>query len=421
MFNAHGATVEVEPGFVVGHRSALAAALSGEDSFRISLADATGVDVHEPTALLPGRVRVLGTGADIAVAPNQQAVARDLAEAISAALRGETAEVGVDGLDFVAVDVETANSRWGSICQVGASRFRHGQLAAQREWWCRPPAGIDSFDEANVAIHGITADAVADQPRFGEILDDVVAFVGDDVVIAHNAQFDASAIRDAAQASGLAAPSWRFGCTLALARARRLDVANHRLPTLAAHFGIEQTAHHDAGDDAVVAGRLLVALARDRGYAGSTEKLFDADSLNLGELSDRLVTPVSVHRTRPAPAAATPATPSPAWRKVATPTTVPEANPNADPHHPLFGHNVTLTGDFDPLDKGELWERIAECGATIGKNVTKKTTILVAGAWKTTTSKEKKAREYIDKGQNIEIWSATQLIAALDSAGAASR
>ena len=101
------------------------------------------------------------------------------------------------------------------------------------------------------------------------------------------------------------------------------------------------------------------------------------------------------------------------WQAVATPDTVPDPNPQADPNSPLYGEHVTLTGDFEPHDKGELWAKIAELGGQVGKNVTKKTTILVAGEWATMTSKEKRARELQDNGQDIQIWSADELYTAL--------
>lgn len=101
------------------------------------------------------------------------------------------------------------------------------------------------------------------------------------------------------------------------------------------------------------------------------------------------------------------------WQSVATPDAVPEPNPDADPAGPLFGQNVTLTGDFEPFDKGRLWSGIAELGASVGKNVTRKTTILVAGTWATKTSKEKRAEELIAKGQDIQIWTSAQLFAVL--------
>ncbi|WP_460490895.1 BRCT domain-containing protein, partial [Corynebacterium nasicanis] len=116
----------------------------------------------------------------------------------------------------------------------------------------------------------------------------------------------------------------------------------------------------------------------------------------------------------PAPVAAPqkPARRAP-WQSVATPDVIPEANPDADPTGPLFGQHVTLTGDFEPFDKGRLWSAIADLGAGVGKNVTKKTSILVAGTWATKTSKEKRAEELIAQGQDIQIWSGEQLLAVL--------
>ena len=49
----------------------------------------------------------------------------------------------------------------------------------------------------------------------------------------------------------------------------------------------------------------------------------------------------------------------------------------------------------------------------MGKNVTKKTTVLVVGEWATMTSKEKRARELNDKGQDIQIWPADKLLEVL--------
>ena len=45
--------------------------------------------------------------------------------------------------------------------------------------------------------------------------------------------------------------------------------------------------------------------------------------------------------------------------------------------------------------------------------MTKKTTILVTGEWATMTSKEKRARELMDKGQDIDIWPAEKLFNVL--------
>lgn len=105
--------------------------------------------------------------------------------------------------------------------------------------------------------------------------------------------------------------------------------------------------------------------------------------------------------------------PQQTWKRVATPDTVPEANAAADANGPVFGQNVTVTGDFAPYEKGEVWDMIAAAGGTVGKNVTKKTTLLVIGEWGSVTSKEKRARELKDKGQEISLWSFDEFLSAL--------
>ena len=134
--------------------------------------------------------------------------------------------------------METANRRWGSICQIGLVKIVDGEEVERKSWLCKPPAGLDEFESGNVAIHGISAEDVTDAPDVRDCIEEMSAFVGDLPLVAHNAQFDASALRDACLASSIAVPKMLFACTLAQARATKLDVANHKLPTLAQHFGV---------------------------------------------------------------------------------------------------------------------------------------------------------------------------------------
>ena len=47
-----------------------------------------------------------------------------------------------------------------------------------------------SIPPGAIAVHGITDDKVKDAPKFAAIVDDLMAFIGDAPIIAHNAQFD---------------------------------------------------------------------------------------------------------------------------------------------------------------------------------------------------------------------------------------
>ena len=450
MISAHGATIDVTSRTVTITYSPLLAALQSthgaaeggaSTSTRLSISDITDIDTRHPTAVDLGWARLGGVNHTIRFAPNQENELDTLLAMIDSARNGELPDepaAFIPGLNFVAIDVETANDDWGSICQIGVVRYTNGQAGASDSWLCTPPPGLERFDALNIGIHGITPDDVADAPAFGDVLGDVVAVVGELPVVAHNAQFDMTAFSRACAAAGQPVPHWTFGCSLALARAAKLGISNHRLPTVAAHFGVELTKHHDALSDARACGDIIVGLAStgvsggsgtssDEGFAG----FFWASGFTLGELTPDKVLPVlradarglniAAQRNRLFPGTVVEAAAAevpeekprrrqrPAWEKAATPSVIPETNTEADPEGALYGHNVTLTGDFEPYDKSMLWSGIAERGGVIGKNVTKKTTLLVCGPWHTVTSKQKRAEELIEKGQDITLWTADQL------------
>jgi len=417
---AHGAHLSVTETSIRIEQSALAAALTGQTVVTVPLAEVTGVRCTPPTLLDVGVVLLEGPGTTVTFAPGQDRAAEDFIADVEAALRGEapTASVGgVTGLSFVGFDVETANSDVGSICQIGVVRFIDGVEVAAESWLCAPPSELAGFEDGNVAIHGITPEMVADQPGFAERLPGLVEFIGDLPVVAHNAQFDMMALRRACLASDLPVPELTFGCSLVLSRAAELGLPDHRLPTVAAGLGVPLGRHHDATEDARAAAGIVVELARRADHRGPFRELQEDSGFLTGTLRQDAVHPVLRQRPGlPAVPAQAPAQ-KPArrapWQSVATPDVIPEPNPDADPTGPLFGQHVTLTGDFEPFDKGRLWSAIADMGADIGKNVTRKTTILVAGTWATKTSKEKRAEELIAKGQDLQIWTGDQLIAVL--------
>ena len=102
-------------------------------------------------------------------------------------------------LDFTAIDFETANSSNASACAVGLARVRDGEVVATAGWLIRPPAGHDRFFELNTRIHGIREEDVIGAKGWSEQLDDLAAFAGADVLVAHNAGFDMTVIRRACE------------------------------------------------------------------------------------------------------------------------------------------------------------------------------------------------------------------------------
>lgn len=164
-------------------------------------------------------------------------------------------------LDFTAIDFETANPSNASACAVGLVRVRDGVVVDKTGWLIRPPAGHDVFFDLNTRIHGITADDVVSAETWTDQLPALASFIGDDVLVAHNAGFDMAVIKRACEATGDACPSYRYACSLQVAR-RVYQLESYRLPFVAAEAGFAEFAHHNATADALACAHVMIDAAR---------------------------------------------------------------------------------------------------------------------------------------------------------------
>lgn len=159
------------------------------------------------------------------------------------------------------MDFETANTERASVCAVGMVRVRDGVEVDSFYRLVRPPAAVNWFELRHVGIHGITPADVRDAPSWGEVCGEVLEFVGDDVLVPHNASFDMSALRAVSALEGaVLGPGLRYMCSLVLSR-RALALRSHSLPLVAAELGVPVLHHHDAGEDARVVALVVAALA----------------------------------------------------------------------------------------------------------------------------------------------------------------
>jgi DNA polymerase-3 subunit epsilon len=175
----------------------------------------------------------------------------------SAPVAGESGHVA---LDFTAIDFETANPSNASACAVGLVRVRDGVVVEKAGWLIRPPAGHDVFFDLNTRIHGITADDVIDAATWTEQLPALESFIGDDVLVAHNAGFDMAVIKRACEATGDDCPPYRYACSLQVAR-RVYQLESYRLPFVAAEAGFAEFAHHNATADALACAHVMIDAA----------------------------------------------------------------------------------------------------------------------------------------------------------------
>jgi DNA polymerase-3 subunit epsilon len=160
-------------------------------------------------------------------------------------------------LDFTAIDFETANGSPASPCAVGLVRVRDGKITESLALLIRPPYPNDWFSEFNIRVHGIHPHDVIDAPEWHEALPVMLAFIGSDALIAHNAGFDMGVLRASAALVEAELPKLNFACSLAMAR-KTYNLESYRLNAVAYAVGHEEFNHHDALADADACARIII-------------------------------------------------------------------------------------------------------------------------------------------------------------------
>lgn len=330
------------------------------------------------------------------------------------------------GLDFTAIDFETANGFRGSPCSVGLTKVRGGKIVAEASWLMRPPASYDHFDYHNVRIHGIRPEDVAGAPRFGELFPEIGAFIGEDVLAAHNAAFDLGVIRSALEVSGLPGPAYDYVCTVMLSR-RCYSLVSNSLPFAAEEAGVPLVNHHDAAEDARACAGILIDIAGRNG-ANSIAELYL--SLGLAMPRQQAFDPANGGLSKPSLAAMAGASGNGAalvsrfqsgWPEEGL---NPEPNLEAEPGHPLYGQTVVFTGQLS-IARPEAKLRSAHHGARTESRVTGRTTVLVVGDGFVAsdlrsgrlTGKARRVLELHERGQAIEVLSEGEFLQMVGSAG----
>lgn len=168
------------------------------------------------------------------------------------------AELGTPLIDttFCVIDLETTGGDRSNdmITEIGAVTVRGGEVVGTFQTLVNPGIAIPP---KITMLTGLTNAVVATAPRIDAVWPSLREFIGDAVVVAHNAPFDLGFLKAAATRRGE-----QFGPvvldTVRLARRLvRTEVRDCRLGTLAAHFRLQHRPSHRALDDALATTDLL--------------------------------------------------------------------------------------------------------------------------------------------------------------------
>jgi DNA polymerase-3 subunit alpha (Gram-positive type) len=163
---------------------------------------------------------------------------------------------------FVVFDVETTglSAVYNTIIELAAVKVKNGEIIDRFTSFANPhhPLSITTIE-----LTGITDDMLKDAPDVEEVLQKFYEWIGDSVLVAHNATFDIGFLNAGFKKIGLGKVANPVIDTLELARFLYPELKNHRLNTLCKKFDIELTQHHRAIYDAEATGYLLIRMLKD--------------------------------------------------------------------------------------------------------------------------------------------------------------
>lgn len=301
-------------------------------------------------------------------------------------------------MNFSIIDFETATPWRGSVCAVGLTVVRDGQIVKNFYSLINPQEHIHTYHTKN--IHHISDADVCDAPTFTQVWPQIIAMVGDYPLGSHNNEFDMEAIQSAVAHWGTQPANFRIFDTLDLFRSAFHCPNGCGLEDIAMHYSLG-FSHHNAMEDSNVTAQCVLALAAENNV-GNINLLLD---------TFKIPRPYSILFVMPAPYKhySDKLQSQNTSRKASVPAKTPDKDIPMTSGHDMESCVVCISGELSYCSRSQARELIILHGGKATTTISGKTTVLLIGEYSGypagyISGKHKEALDRIDHGQNIEIW-----------------
>jgi DNA polymerase-3 subunit epsilon len=276
--------------------------------------------------------------------------------------------------DYIVLDLETTglDPTYDEIIEIAAIKYSNGEKISEFTTMVKPQNKINEYI---TKLTGITNEMVNNAPRIEKVLPDLMKFLGDSVIVAHNANFDINFLYDNNKICFNESFTNNFIDTMRISRRLFKDI-RHRLVDLVNEFKISSNVQHRAMADCEVTQKVYEHM---RNYCNANN--IDINTFvttSHGKSFD-----------------------------------IKDFRPETevfDISHPIYGMSVCFTGTLEKFQRKDVLQIVTNLGGIPSDSVTKNTNILVLGNNDYCSSikngksnKHKKAEELILKGQDLII------------------
>ncbi len=285
--------------------------------------------------------------------------------------------------NFCVIDIETTglDSTFNEIIDISAIKVKEFEIIDTFSTLVKPEEPIDEFI---TNLTGITNEMVFNSPKINDVMPEFLKFIGNNILIGHNVNFDINFIYDNCLRNGTYLGN-DFVDTMRISRRMHPELAHHRLKDLVHFYSLEQETAHRALADCQTTLECYLKLRNEFSqkyidipdFIKSTKrscskKVVESQNDLLNDLFEKL--------------------------KLVKEDSL------------LQDKSVCFTGTLEHFTREEAIKIIEFLGASNSQGITKKTNYLVLGNNDYCSSikngksnKQKKAEEYKLKGIDIEI------------------
>lgn len=269
--------------------------------------------------------------------------------------------------EFVVIDFETTGLSpvTNKIIEIGAVKVLSGEIASQYTTLVDPKVKI-SQEITN--INGITNEMVTGKPDIDAAINQLIDFIGELPIVAHNASFDMGFLI----ANTDREINNTVFDTLKLCR-ENFEFKSNRLESACAELGIKEDGYHRALTDCICTAKLFL----------ECQKRFN-------------IYPCEIKKTNKK-------------RRVSVKEIVSKQS-KVDQNHQFYGKSIVFTGELENYTRKEAMQKTVDLGAVLKSGVSSKVDYLIVGTQNESivgedglSTKERKAYELQEKGHHIEI------------------
>jgi DNA polymerase-3 subunit alpha (Gram-positive type) len=181
---------------------------------------------------------------------------------------------------YCVLDLETTgfSFRTEKITEVGIMKFKNGEVIDEFSCFVNPEKPIP---QRVIEVTNITDDMVKDAETIEKVMPKIIEFVGDSVLVAHNADFDIGFLKYNAKVLGLSLENTYLD-TLRLAKELFPEFKKYKLGLIAEKLGIKVEVAHRALDDVDTTVKVLKVML-DMLKEKNVKTVDDIDKLNIGK------------------------------------------------------------------------------------------------------------------------------------------